>query len=186
MLTVGRFFKIFSIAILCALAFSSCHSSKDAARWEDPIYARKNGSKKGGGNDRNSAVDVKVGGSAQKVIDAACSWIGVPYRYGGNTKSGVDCSGLVCMAFDTGAGVKLPRSSREQAKFCKKINKNSARPGDLFFFASRKGGNTINHVALYLGNDRIVHSTTSKGVIISSLSEDYWVAHFHSCGRVFE
>ena len=174
---IRNFLKCSIFLILSVAMLSSCHSSKKVTRWEDPIYARKEEPKSNHPSSSASKAE-------QKVIDAACAWIGVPYKYGGNTRSGVDCSGLVCMAFETGAGIKLPRSSHEQAQWCKTIARNKAKPGDLMFFSNQKGGR-INHVAIYLGDGRVVHSTSSRGVIISSLDESYWSSHYHSCGRVF-
>lgn len=168
----------------CCLVLASCHSTKQtASRWEDDIYAKPVVSQQ---IKSDSKRQPDVNDVRQKVTDAACSWIGVPYRYGGDTRSGVDCSGLVCMAFQSGAGIRLPRSSVEQADYCSKIARDKARAGDLMFFTNKKGGGRINHVAIYLGNDQVVHSTTSRGVIISSLNEEYWRTHFHSCGRILE
>lgn len=185
--------KYFCITLFFSVAVCSCHSSKESFIADD-IYAKRtkrpkteqiktDTSSETKGN--YSRPNVKAGKREKDVIDAACEWLGVPYRYGGNSRSGVDCSGLVCMAFERGAGVTLPRTSIEQANYCKKISRAKAKPGDLVFFVSKKGGKRINHVAIYLGENRVVHSTTSCGVIISSLEDEYWRTHFHSCGRVF-
>lgn len=179
------------VAFLLIITISACHSSKNSERWEDPIYARSSshGGRQQGSTSANqqSRRNQHVSGDAGAVIDAACAWIGVPYKYGGNTRAGVDCSGLVCMAFEKGAGIRLPRSSADQANWCAKISRGSLKPGDLVFFTNKRGGaGRINHVALFIGDGRMVHSTTSRGVIISSLDEDYWRTHFHSCGRVFK
>lgn len=172
----------FCIGVLvCSFALVSCHSSKQTVRWEDDIYTDHSDRGKKGGY---SHPEVEAGNAQQRVIDVACSWIGVPYRYGGNSRFGVDCSGLVCVAFEKGADIKLPRSSYEQADFCKKVSRDKIQPGDLIFFTSKKGGSRINHVAIYLGENKIVHATSSRGVIISSLDDEYWHSHFHCCGRV--
>ena len=174
---------LLSVALSCIIGLGSCHSSKNAksdARWDDPIYARREVIEVPRG------AEVKASGAAKKVIEAACEWIGVPYLYGGNTRSGVDCSGLVCMAFESGAGVKLPRTSSEQAQWCREVERSNLRPADLVFFTSTKGGTRINHVAIYLGDGRIVHSTSSRGVIISNLSDTYWSEHFLCCGRALK
>lgn len=177
----GGSLKSFVVMAVAVLALASCHSSKNSTTWEDPIYAKHPDKEK-----KEQKSESKGSGNIRKVIDAACDWIGVPYLYGGNTRKGVDCSGLVCMAFETGAGIRLPRSSSDQAEACRKVKRSAVKPGDLFFFTNKKGGGRINHVALYIGDNRVVHSTTSRGVIISNLDEDYWQSHFHSCGRVIE
>lgn len=167
-----------SAFVLIVLLLSACHSSKNSSRWEDPVYARPPEPP-----SAQHAAQGDVSDSRRAVVDAACGWIGVPYKYGGNTRSGVDCSGLVCMAFEKGAGLKLPRSSAEQAKWCKSVSQSRLQPGDLIFFTNKRGGGRINHVAIYVGDGRMVHSTSSRGVTISSLDEDYWHSHFHSCGN---
>lgn len=169
------------ICLLCCVALASCHSSKNSSRWEDSIYAGK-GNEKKNGTSTSGFKDASE--KAKKVIEAAVDWIGAPYLYGGNSKKGVDCSGLVCMAFEKGAGIKLPRASHEQQKWCASIPYKKIEPGDLVFFTSKKGGDRVNHVAIYIGDGQIIHSTTSRGVIISDMKEEYWTAHFYSCGRV--
>ena len=121
-----------------------------------------------------------------KIVDNAMSYKGVTYKFGGTTKKGMDCSGLVYVVFDQ-AEVQLPRSSRNMAKKGKEISLKEAKKGDLLFF---KAGNVkdINHVGLIISNTkgeiRFVHSTTSRGVIVSSLSEKYWEKAFVKATKV--
>jgi len=117
-----------------------------------------------------------------------CSqWIGVKYRYGGNTKNGVDCSGLVNQVYRQVYGLKLERNSANMLRRnCVAINRNTLREGDLLFFrtSGSRQSRTPNHVGLYLKNGRFIHSTTSKGVIVSSLSEAYYIRTWITGGRV--
>lgn len=169
-----------------SLGLAGCHSSRNAVEY-DSIYAeRTGGGKSSGGSHRSDrpAVPQVPGGDSGAVIKAARSWLGVSYAYGGNSRNGTDCSGLTCMAYETGAGIKLPRSSREQAEYCRRIRRDELRPGDLVFFTSSSGGSRINHVAIYIGDNMIIHATTSQGVTVSSLDERYWSRHFYCCGRV--
>lgn len=123
-----------------------------------------------------------------KLITFANTYVGVSYRAGGTTKKGMDCSGLVNTSFKQ-IGINLPRSSSAISSKGKEINLNEVRKGDLLFFdiARLKGG--INHVGLVIsvddGNIRFIHSTTSKGVIISSMNEAYWGKEFVKAKRVF-
>lgn len=183
------------VIIMLAIALSSCHASQNwASGGDDSIYPELRKSKKNKKDKKqkekqvfrvdNQGYDDVPSGKGADVIKAARKWAGVPYQYGGNSRNGVDCSGLVCMAYSTGAGIDLPRSSSEQAEFCKRISRDAVRPGDLVFFVSSRGGSRINHVAIYLGNNRIIHATTSRGVIESSLDDPYWKTHYHCCGRV--
>lgn len=184
--------RTFLAVIACCLALAGCHSSKSSARWEDPIYAKhdthkgKKSDKKKDKTHGKTTVRVRASADAQRVIEVAYDWLGTPYLYGGNTRRGVDCSGLVCIAFDQGAGIKLPRSSSDQADWCTRISRESLMPGDLVFFTNKRGGSRINHVAIYVGDNNIVHSTTSRGVIVSCLDEEYWRSHFHCCGRALK
>ena len=123
--------------------------------------------------------------SARKIVAEARKWLGTPYKYGGNSKKGTDCSGMVMKVFES-KGIKLPRDSRSQQQHCLAIDKSSLQPGDLVFFASSVGGSRISHVGIYVGDDKFIHSSTSRGVITSSMSEDYYRRHYHSSGRVPE
>ena len=112
-------------------------------------------------------------------------WLGVPYKYGGQSKNGVDCSGLVVEIYKNVYGIKLYRASYEiYEKNCSKINCEELGLGDLVFFNTHKKNNRINHVGLYLKNDKFVHSSTSKGVIISDMTEPYYKKCFIGAGRV--
>lgn len=124
----------------------------------------------------------------KNLIDTATDNIGVKYKAGGTTKSGFDCSGLVYTTFES-ENIKLPRSSFEQAKIGKVIPLNDAKKGDLIFFKTNKS-RQINHVGLIteVNSDEIkfVHSSTSKGVIISSTKEPYYKNSFEQVNRVLE
>ena len=122
------------------------------------------------------------------LIENATDNIGVKYKAGGTTKSGFDCSGLVFTAFES-ENIKLPRSSYEQSKIGKIINIDYAQKGDLVFFKTNKS-KQINHVGLIteVKSDEIkfVHSSTSKGVIISSTKEPYYKNSFAQINRIVE
>ena len=112
----------------------------------------------------NEPVNAKV----QKVISVAKAQMGKPYRWGATGPSSFDCSGLMQYAFKNGAGVSLPRVSRDQANVGKKVSKAELQPGDLVFFAR---GGRINHVGMYVGNDQYIHAPQTGDVVkISKLS----------------
>lgn len=125
---------------------------------------------------------------AEKIIDDATSKIGAPYRFGGTTNSGYDCSGLVYTSFKK-YDVSLPRTSKDMSKEGKVISKNNARKGDLIFF---KTGNSsqINHVGLIIDvttdDIKFIHSSTKSGVLISSINEAYYRKSFAQINRVLE
>ena len=117
----------------------------------------------------------------KKLIEYVHQWWAVPYRIGGNSKEGIDCSAFVQGLTNEAFGVTLPRTSREQADFCKQISKQDLKEGDLVFFAS---GRSISHVGMYISNNKFVHASTSMGVVISDLDEAYWSRRFVKAGRL--
>lgn len=122
------------------------------------------------------------------LIETATDNIGIRYKAGGTTKNGFDCSGLVFTTFDS-QNIKLPRSSYEQSKIGKIIRLDDAKKGDLIFFKTNKSSQ-INHVGLIteVHSDEIkfVHSSTSKGVIISSTKEAYYQKSFTQINRIID
>lgn len=109
-------------------------------------------------------------------------WMGVPYKFGGMTKAGVDCSGLVVNVVHDARGITLRRSSVEMMEDVDIIDKSELRPGDLVFF--KIGGRQGYHVGIYTGNGRFVHASTTKGVIMSGLDEPYYLRHYYAAGRI--
>lgn len=122
----------------------------------------------------------------KEIIAYAKSFEGTRYKFGGTTKSGMDCSGLICVAFKK-KDIDLPRISRDIATKGIFISFKDIEPGDLVFFKTSRR-NTINHVGLVVeakrGEVKFIHSTTRAGVIISSLSENYWKNAFVQVRRV--
>ena len=109
------------------------------------------------------------------------SWSGTPYRYGGGSKSGVDCSGFVGILYKEVYSRSLPRTTRDLSSKGAKVPKAGLREGDLVFF-NIKGKNS--HVGVYLANGYFVHASTSRGVIISHLENSYYKKVFSKGGRV--
>lgn len=119
----------------------------------------------------------------RRLVSEARRWIGTPYRYGGQTLSGADCSGFVMSVYDNVYGLKLPRTSAQQRDYSLPISENDLAPGDLVFFCT-SGGSTINHVGIYIGSGKMIHASLSKGVTETPLSENYFRQRFHSAGRI--
>ncbi|TQD38540.1 C40 family peptidase [Haloflavibacter putidus] len=124
---------------------------------------------------------------AKRVANNALHYHGTRYKYGGMSKRGLDCSGLVYLAFEK-EGIALPRISRDIAKRGNRIHLSKANVGDLVFFKTGKSGRRINHVGLIVqiipGEVNFIHSSTSRGVIISSLNEKYWNRSFVMARRI--
>lgn len=125
-------------------------------------------------------------GDAAAVIAEAHRWLGTPYVYGGTTRRGIDCSALIMNVYRSGCNLKLPRTAAAQRQYSAKIKREELIPGDLVFFTSRRNRNGVAHVGLYIGDNRIIHASSSRGVIISRLSEDYFRRHYHSAGRILK
>ena len=113
----------------------------------------------------------------------ATRMVGTPYRYGGTTPKGFDCSGLVYYSYRQ-AGQVVPRTSSAQFSAARRINLKDAQPGDLLFFASRK---SVDHVAIYLGDNSFVHAPSSgKRVSVERMSKPYYRDHFVTAGRLLK
>ena len=121
--------------------------------------------------------------SRNDIIEEAETWIGTPYKWGGEDKDGADCSGFVQSTFKT-CGIKLPRTSYDQFDTVEKIEKDDLQAGDLLFFKRRS---KVSHVGIYIGGNRMIHASSKKGVIIQDLTDYYYFKednHFAGCGRV--
>lgn len=121
---------------------------------------------------------------AKALISEAQGWIGTRYQYGGDSKSGTDCSGLVMRVYGNVCGLKIPRSTREQVRYCTKVARNKMQPGDLVFFASGKSDDKVSHVGLYIGEGRMIHASSSRGVMVSGFDSGYWGDRYFTGARV--
>ncbi|GMN09952.1 hypothetical protein MTsPCn9_19950 [Croceitalea sp. MTPC9] len=124
---------------------------------------------------------------ADMVIESAMTFSGVRYKFGGTTRKGMDCSGLIYVALQEN-DISFPRVSHQMANEGKRIRIGEVQKGDLLFFKTRKNSKRINHVGLVveIDNDEIkfIHSSSSRGVIVSSLREGFWNSAFIKATRV--
>jgi len=122
----------------------------------------------------NSKVTVALDNAAAvkiQLMQLHSEWKGTPYRFGGMSKRGIDCSGFVALGFKDKFGITLPRTTDEQRSIGQSVSKSQLREGDLVFF---KTGWSTRHVGIYIGNHQFLHASTSQGVMISSLNNSYW------------
>ena len=162
-------------ALFCMLLLVACGTSKKPVK--KASAEKKSVTKTADLRKLNSGFSGKNSTEVKSILKDAEKYLGTPYKFAGNTAEGFDCSGLVCKVFDEN-GEKLPRRSSDQALEGQKIDIADAKPGDLVFFATA-GGTRVSHVGIVreIGNDgevTFIHSSTSKGVIVSSLNEKYW------------
>lgn len=169
-----------------AVFLVSCGTSKPVT------YNNRSVSKNVVKTNSERELDSKFSGSINKeirnLLKDAEKYLGVPYKFGGNTPSGFDCSGFTVKVFEENDYI-LPRRSADQATVGDPVNINEVRPGDLLFFATA-GNGRVSHVGIVhdIGNDgeiKFIHASTSKGVIISSLSEKYWNKAYMRAQRIF-
>lgn len=119
---------------------------------------------------------------ASRIITTAKKYIGVPYKWGGTTPKGFDCSGFVQYVFNA-HGIEVPRTSSSQYyELTRKVSKSNLQPGDLVFFNT--SGKGVSHVGIYIGNGQFIHSGTTKGVVIADLFGAYWSQLYLGARRV--
>lgn len=123
----------------------------------------------------------------EKIIKNASAYEGVRYKYGGTTKKGMDCSGLMYTVFSE-EDISLPRTTSQLSTYGDWVDLKEVKEGDLLFFATKRNSRQVNHVGLVtsarLGRVEFIHASTSRGVIRSLLSEKYWYFAFVQARRV--
>ena len=120
----------------------------------------------------------------QKMMDLILTWMGTPYDYGGETRSGTDCSGFTMQMFRLSAGIELPRTTEEQVKLGTPVQRGNLKFGDLIFFNT--SGQNPSHVGIYIGDDMFAHASVSFGVTLSSLYSSYYKKRYTEARRVIQ
>jgi probable lipoprotein NlpC len=191
--------KLFLSLIFGTTLLFSCSGPKHVAtkRYNKPekeiVTKRENEPEKVETTKEDSELEIVISESdskAEKVISTARTFIGTPYKYGGTTRSGMDCSGLLINSFRV-VEVDLPRSSAAQSKVGTEIKMKELRPGDLVFFATGNKKNTITHVGLITDvksrdNVKFIHASSSLGVVETNLFAEYYQKRFRVARRVIE
>lgn len=193
--------KLSLIIIMCAmLATTSCRSHRHVVRGDQGTEMVRGGKHTGGKKDKKEKTKPKHPGSGKSSVrpphtgdkyvdmlfEEAYGWLGTPYLFGGKTRNGADCSGFVMMSFIEALDIKLPRLSREQGEYCRKIKKSDLEPGDLVFFWTSKEKDKVTHVGIYVGDNNMIHASSTKGVCVSPIDSKYFTEHYHHSGRVEE
>ena len=155
--------RIWLLFFVCILSLSACHSRR-AVQHSDKSHSKKDSPKH------------------KNLEEAIKPWLGTPYKYGGNDRKGVDCSGFVHAIYQQVYAISLPRSSKEMYNKCTKIKTSDLKKGDLVFFDFEGMG--VSHVGIYLSNNEYAHASTSKGVVISNLDNVYMQKRYVGAGRI--
>ncbi len=120
---------------------------------------------------RHRGADSHESGVEQRLRAEITSWLGTPHRLGGLSRRGIDCSGLVVVVYEALFDRHLPRTTTRQMRVGRRIERSALRPGDLVFFKPRT---KLHHVGIYLGQGEFVHTSTSRGVMVSRMDDDFW------------
>ncbi|HBR11115.1 lipoprotein Spr [Epilithonimonas bovis DSM 19482] len=138
---------------------------------------------------KRSAIEnaIKHSNTIDNILSEAESYLGTPYRFGGTSRSGIDCSAFVLSVFGAAAGMNLPRVAAEQSQEGDSVERTQLQKGDLVFFSH--GGRRISHVGIVEdvtpeGEVKFIHAATSKGVMVSSLDDNYWGPKFKFAKRI--
>ena len=177
---ISRLITLLAIAII-GIVSPSCRSSKKS---ESDFYKSKQEHFKTD-KDNSAAHSIEDPKTRKKIVKEANGWLGTPYGYG-KAEKGVacDCSGMVMSVYLKVMGIKLPRNSAQQQDFCKKLKKKDVKMGDLCFFATGKDAEKVSHVGIMVDDNNFIHASTSKGVVISDITQPYYVKTFKGFGRV--
>ncbi len=124
-------------------------------------------------------------GNSSRLLRVVRSYLGVPYKWGGTTRDGMDCSALTRAVYREAYGVELPRTSGQMYRLGKQVSaRSSLRAGDLVFFRIDTSGPGVSHVGIYMGDGQFAHASSSRGGVIDPLSNSYFDRRYVGARRV--
>ena len=167
-----------SVLVMCSLlALNAQTKAKESSKVADP----DNLASQYFSQVMGVAVDAT---SNVKLYKFIYEWIGTPYRFGGNTKKGIDCSAFTKAIYDKVFNTTILRNSRDIFSMVNPLPKDELKEGDLVFFKIKS--RSITHIGIYLGDSRFAHASSTRGVVISNLNEPYYSRYFYKGGRILE
>lgn len=176
-----------TIILLSLFAIAACGPGKKKRTYSKTRTVSVEGSTEDIPRERESKKEERKNERAEAIVSTAMTFSGTRYKYGGTTKKGMDCSGLVYVSLKEN-DILFPRISYQMAMEGQKIGVGEVQKGDLLYFKTSKTGKRINHVGLVVevdGDDiKFIHATTSRGVLVSSLREGYWNHAFIKAMRI--
>ena len=203
----GKQILYLAAAILLSLPVVSCRSTSHNTHTYRPYHERRNRSVNesadnpaekteknkpipqsahGLVSDEWARLDIKLGRhDNKKLYKELKKWLGTPYEYAAHTcGEGTDCSGMVMEVFLTVYGIKVHRNSAKMLEEnCRVIDLDDLKEGDLVFFCTN-GDERVSHVGIYLKDNKFVHASSSRGVAVDDLRQNYYATHFHAAARV--
>lgn len=175
--------KRYTTLVLLSLSMSA-HAAPDQTSFDDmdALLANK-GLVQRLGVQIQQASNV-VGDAASELVLDAMGFLGVPYKFGGNTaETGFDCSGFVRAVFEKSVGTMLPRRAEQQAAATQPIERTELKPGDLVFFNTMR--RAFSHVGIYVGDGRFIHSPREGATVrVEDMRKAYWETRFNGARRV--
>ena len=176
---------IYIISIIVLLIFSiSCKTNHNVS---NTVNENKKVEHKDTNKDFYKEYSIKLGYELEgyedmDFIKMIASWIGVPYKFGGCSRQGIDCSCFVNTFYSEFYGITLRRRAEDMQLDIHAVNIDELQQGDIIFYKIK--GQKISHVGIYISKKRFVHASTSKGVMINSLDEAYYAKYYAGAGRV--
>lgn len=149
---------------------------------ETPVIARRVATPKEKESGKTNALGLAYSPDDNAALyETINEWLGVPYKYGGTDRNGIDCSAFVGVVYRKVYGINLHRTSNDMLRDVDLIGRSQLHEGDILFFTNSKG--KVSHVGVYLKDNLFAHSSTSNGVSVSNLNDSYWQKHFYKGGR---
>ncbi len=171
--------KLLTLLLFCTFLATAqaqtADAKKDAVKTEDPDNLIS--------GYLSQVMGVALSATSNlKLYQFIYDWIGTPYRFGGSSRKGIDCSAFTKEIYSKVFNTVIQRNSREIFSMTTPVNREDLKEGDLVFFKIKS--RSITHVGVYLGNNRFAHASTTRGVSLSSLDEPYYKRYFYKGGRL--
>lgn len=171
-----------TLPVIASMQSCRSHKSHGKENYDRQIEQLRSGGRHKHTGSSKDALGMK---KRKQIVDEAMTWMGTPYAYGKAEKGKAsDCSGMVMSVYEKVTGIKLPRNSAQQKEFCNSLRKGDVLPGDLVFFATGKDPEKVSHVGIMIDDNRFIHASSSKGVVVSDASQPYYQRTFKGFGRV--